>query len=374
METKTKFPWQCLVISLLAMLCASCAALTDNTKQNQEADEQIAAETAVVCRLMEELYAESVKLIDISREESLNAAREMASAQMLKEARDRYLAYVALAKDIEKYDRERLNDPSRYYEVINHKWPEQKPDKWGVQGGTRANWTLVMSGDEALAENALFRGVTLYSTKLPGKTESLVAYAVVLTPVINAANSRKAEANNGDTETANLASMLGANNAGPGSYRYPCKGYLRASPDAKTNLLYAVRAATQLYLRQSDDKDAKKTPTRCMSEALPYSPRSFSYAFSTPLAAYKGDIVAIVMPCDNYLAYAPTTKNTADGTMKADHYYAVTDSVVKDMAKGAAFQGEGVVITLSPKMKLPLKEGRRAAFTFYGDYLMPGNW
>lgn len=383
METTSRFPWHGLMALVLAMLCTGCAALLDNTKLNEEADRQIASETAVVCRMVDELYAESVKLINITREENLNAEREKASARMLAEARDRYLAYVAIAKGVEEEDRKRLNDPSRYYEVISHKWPEkpkktEEPEKqWGVQGGTRANWTLVMSGDGPLAENGLYRGVTFFSTTLPGRTEGLAAYAVVLTPVIPAANSRRADANNGDTETANLASMQGGNVLGPGSYRYPCRGYLRAKPG--TTNLYAVRASTQLNIWKSTWKNDRQSVQsasnsyRCMSEALPYSPRSFSYSFSTPLAAYKGDIVAIVMPCDNYLAYTQIPKDAPDGTMKADSYYAITDSVVKAMAKGAAAAyGEGAVITLSPQMKF--NGGRRAAFTFYGDYLVPGHW
>ena len=368
MRMTIKFLQRSLSVAFLAIVCTGCASLLDNTAKNQEADTQIAAETDAVCRKIDELYAESIKLINLAREESLNAEREKASARMLAEARDRYLGYAALAKEIEREDRNRLNDPSRYYEIVTHKWPERTKE-WGTQTGSRSNWTLVMSGDGPLTDNGLYRGVTFYTTRFKGRTEGLVAYAVVLTPVIKADIVRKGQAASGDAETDNLATMLGVNGTGPGSYRYPCKGHLRTQYQYGITSLYAVRAAVQINLREEGGTAAKWVPTSCMSDGLLYSPRSFSYNFSTPLAAFKGDIVAVMIPSDNYLAYATVSKDADGASLPPDQYFAITEGTVKALAKGAAPKEEGAVITL----KAPFKKTCRAAFAFYGDYLMPGN-
>ena len=164
--------------------------------------------------------------------------------------------------------------------------------------------------------------------------------------------------------------MLRASSVSNDSYRYPCKGYLRVQPGASTNL-YAVRAATRLRLQEGSRTEAR--PIHCVSEALHYSPRSFSYDFSTPLAAYKGDIVAIMMPFDNYLTYTTVDKD-AEGGLREDTYFAISEGMVKSITKGALTpQGGGAVISLTPKMMSPKERGRRAAFTFYGAYLTPGD-
>jgi len=356
--------WFSLLTVLTTIVGPGCAALKDNTRQNEEADAQIESELEAIGNKMDELYTESVRLNKIVREESLNAEREKASGRILDETRDRYLAYISLAREIEREDRNRLNDPSRYYEVVTHKWPGRTKEWEGTQPGSRSNWTLVMSGDGPLEDNGLYRGVTFYTARFKGKTEGLVAYAVVLTPVMRADGTRKPPAIE-DKELYNQLNILGVAGVNPGSYRYPCRDHFRVKY-GETNL-YAVRASARITLRESGSMVAKSLPTRCMSDALLYYPRSFSYEFSTPLIAFKGDIVAVMIPRDNYLAYRNTSQIAVGTSLPGDSYYAIAEGTVNILAKKAFPEEDGIVISL----KAPFKKDRRAAFSFYGDYLLP---
>jgi hypothetical protein len=311
----------------------------------------------------EQIKLSKVELIESLREQNLNKNRMDMLTRTRLGAIERYLECTEHARMLEDYDRRQIFNAKQYYEIVEHDLPPGTDEGSLRQKSFSQGWTLIFGTGTPLKENCLFNSVTIHTTH--NNLSSKQAYAVILTPVEKYTGPLVSPYNNLDIESSNLNSIL--EYGGLNSYLYPQAGYRRTNNPTLSFLVKNAVSVKILSLKNQEVKEAQVMvyacdgPLNCRHKGITNIP------FGKPLMGLKGDYVALLVPSDDFLAYLPIMQTIP---LKGDFYCPITEKAVNTIISPSPQNAEGTIINLPPANGAPLPR-RYAAFTFYGEYMIP---
>ena len=309
---------------------------------------------------------ELLTLTEKQREERLSLQRLRLEELELDAMKSEFQRHLNKAKELEEIDRQRLNDHFRYNEVILRR---QVPVTALVKKTQPVNngWTLVVDWNDPVRENCIISGGDFcFNPAYAGKN----AFLVVLTPVIKDQPGGAAkklldddseEVNNADALTVNVNNFYTFNR----NYRVPCAGYHRVQrKPEQPHGLYAISGS----LRMNRFGFEYQQEVNFISAPLRYVNLVSRYSFNPMLAAFAGDYIALLVPADDAVAYQnPSTGDAGDTYYKCSNF-ADGDNLLKLQSFISNYCS---IIEINAENRLGISGKRRAAYSMYGDYLMP---
>lgn len=310
----------------------------------------------------DQIKISQVELIEALREQNLNKSRMEMLAQTRNNAIERYLECTEYARQIEDYDRRRIFNAKQYYEIVEHDLPAYFPESNLLQKSLLEGWVLIF-GSSPLKENGLFNSITIHTTQ--NNLTEKQAYAIILTPVEKYSGPMVSPFNDSDPEIINLNNIL--KYGGLTSYLYPQNGYRRTTNPTLSFLVKKVTAINVLSLKNKEIKEAQVMAYSCDGPLNCRHKGITNILFGKPLMGLKGDYVALLVPSDDYLAYLPIANTDA---LKGDFYCPISEKTVNQMIALSPQNINGTIISL-PDINDNRNSQRYAAFTFYGEYMLP---
>lgn len=320
-------------------------------------------------RKTEAEYQEAmVRLIEALREQNLNRNRLEMLNIITYTAIKRYLKATEYARFIEDFDRRRLFNGERFYEIVEHALPDYFSLANLQQKKLLPGWALILANQSPLQKNCNLKSITLHT--LQGSVTELEGYVVILTPVEEVkANKENAQSgaerqNADDVELQNLDRII--ENGGRSFYQNPIEGYRRIGKPYHFFLVKKTMAVRITSLGSQEIKGSRikgfsiDGPMRCQNKGIN------NVIFSKPLIGFKGDYVALLVSSDDFLAYSYPPKNIKN--VQTDSYYPLEKKMAEKII--SVDDMKGLVIKL-PDVGNGQSNRRAAAFTCYGEYLLP---
>ena len=304
-------------------------------------------------------------LTDKHREVWMNMQRLRLEEMELDAMKADYHRHLEKAKEVEEIDRQKLNDHFRYNEIILR---NQMPEKGlaTAEQAIHSGWTLVVDWNAPVRENCILNGGDFCFNNDDYKGKE--AFLVVLTPVVEDQPGvpvpnlpgYSEEEKNADALTASLnaQNFLGITR----DYRVPRKGYHRVQKNPEQHQgFYAISGSMRL----------NRFGNSYQEEVTFISAPLFSYnkvsriSFTPRIAAFAGDYIALLIPADNAIRFMEAKSGDA-----GDSYYKCSRTVNRLKLQSYA-ENYCEIIEITREDRIPIQGKRRAAYSLYGDYLMP---
>ncbi len=315
---------------------------------------------------------ELLSLTERHREERMKTQRLRLEELELEALKMEYNNHLKKARELEEHDRMKLNDHFRYNDIVMRKLPPVKDLSKKIQSSHKG-WTLIVDWHNPVRENCVISGGDFcFNAAYAGKNALLNAYLVVLTPVVKdkigvpmtGLAGYSEEAINADdlTTSLNNRSLYDINR----NYRVPHNGYHRVQMNADQPYgKYVISGAMRINRFGYDFPEE----VIFISVPLRYDNNPISrFTFPTRIAAFAGDYIALLVPSDDTIAVQDAPSGDEGDSYYQCPNFASEDNLLKLHSYRANYS---ILFELTKGNRLMYSGKRRAAFSVYGDYLVP---